>query len=102
MRYKTVFNSATNTQTVVPLTAEEEAQRDAEEAALAAMAVANAQTDADAAALKAQIVTIAQTAVGVRVDLLTAAQVRALVAMLLNRAGAIAADLTIRPLADWA
>ena len=49
-----------------------------------------------------QIRTLAQSAVGVRLQDLTATQVKALLAVLLYKNGAInPADLTIRPLKDW-
>lgn len=56
----------------------------------------------EAAQLRQQVLTIAQSAVGVRIDALTAAQVRALVAVLLWRGGALRPDGTVRPLAEWA
>lgn len=68
----------------------------------AALEAALVQGEAEAAALRAQIISLAQSAVGVRVDLLTAAQVRALFAVVLHKAGGVANDLTVRPLADWA
>jgi hypothetical protein len=52
--------------------------------------------------LKAEIGTLAQSAVGVRVDQLTAAQQRALVAVLLYNGGGLADDATVRALNDWA
>jgi hypothetical protein len=72
------------------------------DAAVLAIAQAAAQAATDAAQLRQQILTLAQSAVGVRVDNLTAGQVRALVAILLRKADALNNDLTIRPLADWA
>lgn len=51
--------------------------------------------------LKAQILALAQSAVGVKLDALTAAQRNALVAMLLFKGGAISKDLTIKPLSQW-
>jgi hypothetical protein len=61
------------------------------------------QADAQTAAtnLRNQIITIAQSAVGVRVDQLTAAQVRALNAIELWQKGALNNDLTVKPLAQW-
>jgi hypothetical protein len=70
--------------------------------AIAAREAARQQALADAAALRQQILTIAQSAIGVRVDLLTAGQVRALFAILLWKEGAIKNDLTVRALAEWA
>lgn len=55
----------------------------------------------DTIALRQQIRQTAQSAVGVRVDLLTAAQVRALFAILLFREGALDRTGAVRPLAQW-
>lgn len=66
----------------------------AEEAALT-------QRDTEAAALRNQVRTLAQSAVGVRIDQLTAAQVRALIAILLHQAGALTPDGAIRPIGEW-
>lgn len=55
-----------------------------------------------AAQLRQQVRTTAQGAVGVRYDLLTAAQVRALVAILLWREGALDNAGLVRPLNEWA
>lgn len=52
-------------------------------------------------ALRAQVVSVAGSAVGVRIDQLTAAQVRGLVALLLFESGALNSDGTVRPLAQW-
>lgn len=57
--------------------------------------------DPTVVSLQNSIVALAQTAVGVRIDALTAPQLRALVAVLFWEHGAIAADLTVRPLAQW-
>lgn len=54
-----------------------------------------------AVALRSQVRTLAQSAVGTRIDQLTAAQVRALMAILLWQAGALAPDGTIKELAAW-
>jgi hypothetical protein len=69
--------------------------------AIAAYDAAEAQRKAEAQALRSQIVTLAQSAVGVRVDLLTAAQVRALVAILLWKGGALSNAGVVRPLGEW-
>lgn len=55
----------------------------------------------EAATLKQQVLTLAQSAVGVRIDQLTAAQVRALQAILLWKEGALDKDGVVRPLAEW-
>ena len=52
-------------------------------------------------ALQSNIVSTAQTAVGVRVDALTAAQVRALQAILLFKVGAVDTSLKIKALNTW-
>lgn len=67
----------------------------------AAYDAAQATAQSDAAALRSQVITLAQSAVGVTLANLTAAQVRALVAILLRKEGALSADGTIRPLAQW-
>lgn len=51
--------------------------------------------------LREQIKTVAQSAVGVAYDQLTAAQVRALVAILLWKQGALNNDGTVKPLGQW-
>ena len=71
------------------------------DAAIAAREQARLAALADAAALRQAILTIAQSAVGVRADLLTAVQLRALFAIVLWQAGALKNDLTVRPLAEW-
>ena len=70
----------------------------------AAIMAREAEEEADrqaAVALRQQILTRAQSAVGVRLDDLTAGQRNALVALLLWQAGALAPDLTVRPLGSW-
>lgn len=62
---------------------------------------AQVQRDTEAAALRTQVRTLAQSAVGVRIDQLTAAQVRALMAILLWQAGALAPDGTVKELNTW-
>ncbi len=71
------------------------------DAAIAAIQQDATAATAAAAQLRQQIITLAQSAVGVRVDLLTAPQVRALFAIILWEAGALKNDLTIRPLSEW-
>jgi hypothetical protein len=51
--------------------------------------------------LRNNIKAIAQSAAGIRLNDLTAAQSRALVAILLWKAGGVAPDMTIKPLGDW-
>ncbi len=70
-------------------------------AASAAYDAAEAQRQAEATTLRQQVVSTAQSAVGVGITALTAAQVRALVAILLWKAGAIKADGTVKALTEW-
>lgn len=70
-------------------------------AARALIVAAQAQTVSDAAALRARVLTLAQSAVGVQIDALTAAQIRALVALLLYKQGAIDKTGAIVALANW-
>ncbi len=70
-------------------------------AAITAYNAAQTAIQQEATALRQQVLTLAQSAVGVSITALTAAQVRALVAILLWKAGAIKADGTVRPLAEW-
>jgi hypothetical protein len=69
--------------------------------AIAAIEAARVAARAAAAAKRQQILTIAQTAVGVRIDLLTAVQIRALFAVILWKEDAIDAGLLVRPLSEW-
>lgn len=71
------------------------------EAASTAYDAAETQRQTDATALRQRVLDLAQTAVGVRIDQLTAAQVRALFAILLHKEGALTALGTIRPLGEW-
>lgn len=57
--------------------------------------------DAKGAALRQALITQAQSAVGVRVDQLSAAQQKAMVAILLWNAGGLNPDMTIAPLATF-
>lgn len=70
-------------------------------AAIVAYDLAEQQRQQEAAQLRQQVITLAQSAVGVRIDALTAAQVRALVAILLHKAGALNPDGTVRALGQW-
>lgn len=69
--------------------------------AIAARETARQTALAAAATKRAQIVALAQSSVGVRVDLLTNAQIRALFGIILWEAGALDATLNVRPLVDW-
>ena len=51
--------------------------------------------------LKANIVTTARSAVGVILNDLSQAQTRALLAVILWKAGGVAPDMTVKPLKDW-
>lgn len=70
-------------------------------AAITAYDAAQATQAAEATALRQQVVSLAQSAVGQSIAGLTAAQVRALLALLLFNAGAITAQGTVKPLSDW-
>ncbi len=61
-----------------------------------------AQQASDAAALRTLVRNTAQSAVGVALTSLTAAQVRALLAVLLWKNGALDKSGTVRPLDEWA
>ena len=72
------------------------------DAAIAAQQQATQQAQSDAAQLRQQVVTLAQSTVGLRIDAtFTAAQLKALLALLLWQAGALNSDGTVRPLTDW-
>lgn len=71
------------------------------DAASATYDAAQTQRDADAQALRQKVVTVARSAVGQTIDTLTAAQVRALVAVLLWKAGALTKDGAVKPLGSW-
>lgn len=81
-------------QAAQPTPAELQAASDAYDAA-------KAQVDADAAALRAQVISVAQSAVGIVITNLTAAQVRALLAVLLYKNGALTPAGAVKPLAEW-
>jgi len=70
-------------------------------AAIAARVAAQQQADSDALALRQRVRALAQSAVGIQIDQLTAVQVRALIAVLLQKAGAIDKSGAIRPLSEW-
>lgn len=55
----------------------------------------------DAAALRQRVRAVAQSAVGTQFDQLTASQLRALLAILLHKEGALDNTGAVRPLADW-
>lgn len=71
------------------------------DAAVAAQEAARVQALADTVQLRQQVLNLAQSAVGVAINALTAAQVRALFAIVLWQEGALNKDGTVRPLADW-
>lgn len=70
-------------------------------AAIAALQQATATDAADAAALRQRVLGLANSAVGIQIDALTAGQVRALMALLLWRAGALDKTGAIKPLVGW-
>lgn len=69
--------------------------------ALAEIPARQAAQQQAAAALRQQVRTLAQSAVGVRVDALSGAQVRALLVILLHKEGALNDDGTVRALGQW-
>lgn len=54
-----------------------------------------------AAVLRTQITALATSSVGVQLNALTPAQVRSLMACLLQLAGGVHADMTVAPLSEW-
>lgn len=88
------FIAAWRLQAAQPSEAELRAASDAYDAA-------QAQAASEAAALRTRVRTTAQSAVGVLITDLTAAQVRALLAVLLWKGGALDKDGRIRPLSEW-
>jgi hypothetical protein len=60
-----------------------------------------AAVDQQQNALKTAVLTTAQSAVGVALNNLTNVQVRALLAIVLFKEGAVATDGTIKPLNEW-
>lgn len=90
-----IIDCSTGTRTVVPFTPAEEAER-------ATLAAAEASAIVAATAFRGQIVTLAQSAVGVRLQDLTPAQIKALMACLLYKAGGVdPSTLQVRPLGQW-
>lgn len=71
------------------------------DAAIAQRATEEQQRQADAAALRQKILAVAGSAVGQSIDTLTAGQVRALVACMLYKAGALDKSGVVQPLAKW-
>lgn len=71
------------------------------DSAVAARQAADQQAITDAAALRQKILTVANSAVGQSIDTITAGQVRALVACLLYRAGALDKSGIVQPLSKW-
>jgi hypothetical protein len=70
-------------------------------AAIVAYDAAQQTAATEASALRTRVVNLAQSAVGVQIDLLSAAQRNALLAALLYKTGAIDKNGAIRPLQDW-
>jgi hypothetical protein len=89
------IDCSTGTSTRVSLSPTEQAER----VALASAAQAALQARAQ---LQTQVAALAQSAVGVALQDLTAAQIKAVVGCLLLKGGAIdPATLQVRPLASW-
>jgi hypothetical protein len=70
-------------------------------ARVAALQAAEAQEGAENETLRTRVRALAQSAVGVQVDQLTAAQVRALFIVFLYKRGAIDRSGTVRPFGEW-
>lgn len=87
---------------MVPLTPAEEAERTVRLAAAAAVKVAQEQKQADAARVRSQIWATAASAEGVAVTALTAAQVKSLLVVVLDKLGGVDDNLMVRALAEWA
>ena len=67
-----------------------------------AVIAADQAQQASSAAFRGQIVALAQSAVGVRLQDLTAPQIKALMAILLYKAGGVdASSLQVLPLGQW-
>lgn len=73
----------------------------AEQLVVLQAALSRPQLDADKRAARQAIIDLAQSAVGVDIRDLTAAQIKALLALVLWDKKAIGNDLTIQPLGDW-
>lgn len=71
-------------------------------AAIAAYDAARSAEQATATALRNQVRALANSAAGKAITDLTAGEVRALLAILLHKAGAIANNGAVRPLGEWA
>lgn len=69
--------------------------------AIAAFDNQQSQRGQEAQRLRQQVVTTAQSVVGFAVGSLSAAQVRALLAVLLHKEGALDKDGKVRPLVEW-
>lgn len=85
----------------VEYTAQEYLQHSIDSANYVAKVKADSTELAKTNAVRSTIISTAQSAVGVRVDQLTAAQVRSLVAILFHREGAIDSALKVKPLLQW-
>lgn len=70
-------------------------------AVVSAWQAALIQGASDAAALRTRVIALAQSSVGIQIDALTAAQIRALTALLLYKQGAIDKNGAVLPLAGW-
>lgn len=99
---KFVIDLATGAASFQPLTPAEVADQTARSAEAVARKAAEDQAAADNTTVKNTVVSLAQSAAGVLLTDLTAAQTRALLAVLLWKAGAIKPDGTVRPLGEWA
>lgn len=91
-----VYNVATGEKATVPFTPGEQAERES-------LVAADRARQATADAFRGQITTLAQSAVGVRLQDLTPAQIKALMAILLYESGGVdPSTLQVLPLGQWA
>jgi len=88
------YIAAWNLQGTQPTPAQLAAASDAYDAA-------EAQAASEAQALRTQVINAANSAVGIVITSLTAAQVRALLAVVLHKGGALDKDGKVRPLGQW-
>lgn len=98
---KMIINAATGQQTTRPLTPAEQVDVDALQAANAALQQQETTRLTDRNAARALVLQTAASAEGIRFDALTTAQLRALLAILLWREGALDAAGLVRKLTDW-
>jgi hypothetical protein len=99
---KLVIDCATGSERHMDLSPEELAERQAAADTWLIMEQTRAAEAAVVSENLERVKALAQSAVGVRLDNLTAAQVKALLAVLLWSHGAMGSGGAIRPLSEWA